>query len=335
MNKLLRAVSAAVAAAAVAVSLTSCGKAYNYDLSKYVTLGQYKGVSVSASEIDEAVESQLNSLLESKSESKDITDRAAKDGDKVNIDYVGTINGEAFDGGTASGDEITLGSGAMIDGFESGIVGMTTGQTKTVTCTFPDAYDNADLAGKTADFAITLNTITETVLPELTDEFIAGLDNGYSTVDDYKAYLRDAYKSNYAWSQVVSGSTVIKYPDKEVKTYYNNMVNYYKQLAANYGVTLDEYIANYAGSTTDVLLSYILSYAKSNAKQMMVMHSIADAEGIKVDDASYKTRGEELAKSSGYDTLKDYEKAAGKDGVKESVLSAMVQDFVADNAVEG
>lgn len=332
MNKMFRAASAVLAAVIVSGSLVSCGQAFNYDLSKYVTLGQYKGVSVSASEIDESVESQIQSLLENNSEKTEVTDRAARDGDEVNIDYTGTIDGEAFDGGTASSDTITLGSGQMIDGFESGIVGMNIGETKTVTCTFPEDYDE-ELAGKTADFAITLNSITEVVLPELTDEFIAGLDNGYSTVDSYKAYLSDTFKSNYAWNEVITSSTVTQYPKKEVKAYYDTMVSYYKQMAASYGVTLDEYIQNYSGTTTDNMLSYISSYAQANVKQLLVMYSIARAEGIEVDNDTYKTKGAELAEQSGYESLKDLEKASGKDSVKESVLAQLVQDFVAANAV--
>ncbi|MCR5263851.1 MAG: trigger factor [Clostridiales bacterium] len=328
MKKLL----CVAAAAALLLSFAACGKAYNYDLSKYITLGQYKGVSVSASEIEESVQSQLDSLLKQKAETKDVTDRAAKDGDEVNIDYKGTIGGEPFDGGTASSDVVTLGSGQMIDGFESGIVGMTIGQTKTVTCTFPEDYTE-ELAGKTADFEITLNSIKETTLPELNDEFIAGLDNGYSTVDEYKAYLYDVAKSNSAWTSVVSSSNVIEYPKKELKSYYDNMVTYYQQVAASNGLSFDSYVQNYLGGTADSLLQMIYSYSQNYVKNQLVLNSIARAENITVDDATYKAKAGELADSYGYKSLKEYEKAAGKDSVKEAVLADMVQKLVADNAV--
>ena len=329
MKKLL----AAACAAALILSLVSCGQAYNYDLSKYITLGQYKGVSVSAADIETQVQNQLDSLLEQNASTTDITDRAAKDGDEVNIDYTGTIDGVAFDGGTASSDTLTLGSGQMIDGFESGIVGMSIGETKTVTCTFPDDYKAADLAGKTADFAITLNSIKEKTLPTLDDAFIAGLDNGYTTVDDYKAHLYDVLKSNNAWAAVSSASTVSEYPKKELKDYYDRMVDSYKSQAAAYGVSFDTYARNYLGSEPESLLQMIYAYAQSYVKNQLVLYSIARAENITADDATYKSEGAKIAADYGYDTLKEYENAAGKETVKESVLASLVQKFVADNAV--
>ena len=121
----------------------------------------------------EQVSEYLNeTVMPSFAQNVQITDRAAADGDTVNIDYSGAMDGEVFDGGTAEGYDLTLGSGRFIDGFEEQIVGHTPGETFDLTVTFPEDYDATDLAGKDAVFTVTLNDISETQSPELTDDFV-------------------------------------------------------------------------------------------------------------------------------------------------------------------
>ncbi len=332
--KKLRLGAALLFCAILLTALASCGKSYNYDLSEYITLGNYKGVEIAAAEIDSQVQSQLDSLLEQKATTEDIADRPAALGDIVNIDYTGTIGGAAFEGGTASAQEVTLGAGGYIDGFEDGIVGMTIGEEKTVTCLFPEDYQNTELAGKAADFAITLHSIKHKTLPELNDEFILSLENGYDTLDSYKAYLRKAIKENSVWTKIISEVTVIKYPKKEVKAAYNQMVTYYKSLAAQYNATLDEYIMNYQGSDTNSFLSYIASYAQEAVKSEMCLYAIARAENITVSDSDYQTKGTELASAGGFEDLKAYEKSVGKENIENSILNTLVHEWCANQAVE-
>ncbi|HHX53888.1 MAG TPA: trigger factor [Clostridiales bacterium] len=332
--KKLRFGAALLVCAIMLTALASCGKPYNYDLSEYITLANYKGVEIAAAEIDSQVQSQLDSLLEQKATTEDITDRPAALGDIVNIDYSGTVDSVAFEGGTAAGQDVTLGAGGYIDGFEDGIVGMMIGEEKKVPCAFPEDYHNTELAGKVAEFTITLNSIKYKNLPELNDAFIVSLENGYDTLDSYKTYLRKAIKENNVWTKIVSETAVIKYPEKEVKASYNQMVTYYKSLAAQYNATLDEYIMNYQGSDTNTFLSYVTSYAKEAVKSEMCLNAIARAENITVSDSDYQTKGAELAKQNGMEDLKAYEKSMGRENIENSILNILVREWCAAQAVE-
>ena len=165
----------------------------------YVTLpDDYAAITIDAAlgEVDEQdVTDYINSnILANFATVNQITDRAAADGDTVNIDYVGTIDGVAFEGGDTQGQgtDLELGSGAYIDGFEEQIVGHTPGETFDVNVTFPEDYGNADVAGKDAVFSTTLNYISETVLPELTDEWVqANLTDamGFADVSELNAFV--------------------------------------------------------------------------------------------------------------------------------------------------
>ena len=156
----------------VALLLSGCGMKEedmkylkDFDPSKYVTLGEYKGMNITIPKTevtDEDVDSYIDYLLSANESYVDITDRdVAQNGDVANIDYEGKKDGVAFDGGTAQGYDLNLGSGVFIDGFEDGVVGMKVGETKDLTLTFPDNYANEDLAGAEVVFTVTLNSIKE------------------------------------------------------------------------------------------------------------------------------------------------------------------------------
>mgnify|MGYP000361561996 FL=1 len=126
---------------------------------------------------DTDVEDSINSTLQTKSTQNDITDRPAQEGDVVTIDYEGKKDGVAFDGGTAQDQQLELGSGSFIDGFEDGIVGHNIGETFDLNLTFPEDYKSEDLAGQAVVFTVTLDKISEVIVPELTDELVAELLN--------------------------------------------------------------------------------------------------------------------------------------------------------------
>ncbi len=185
------------------VMLCACGDANaeylkDFDASKYVTLGEYKEISVQMTQTepsvsDEYLDGYIEYLLSNDAIYTEVTDRTVEVGDITNIDYEGKIDGVAFDGGTAQGQELTIGSGMFIDGFEDGMIGMEIGETRDVETTFPDPYaNNPDLAGKVAIFTVTLNSISIAETPELTDEYVAGLAiEGVTNVEEYRAYLYD------------------------------------------------------------------------------------------------------------------------------------------------
>ena len=172
----------------------------------YVTLPEdFASVAINRSDIEptsEEVEEQISNLLSQHSSTEHITDRAAADGDTVNINYVGSVNNVEFTGGSAENYDLTLGSGTFIDGFEDQIIGHKPGETFDVNVTFPDGYsDSTDasgnavkLSGQKAVFTVTLNYISESVLPELTDAWVAsnfGSSNNLYTAEALRAYYQE------------------------------------------------------------------------------------------------------------------------------------------------
>ena len=153
-----------------------------------VKISAYTGMKVQkfAYTVSDAdVQAEIDRMLDRNATKVDVTDRAAANGDTVNIDFVGTVDGVKFDGGEAEGYDLVLGSGSFIPGFEDQVVGMNIGEKKDVNVTFPETYQAVELAGKAAVFAVTVNKIQGKVLPELTDEFIKGA-TGDETVAAYK-----------------------------------------------------------------------------------------------------------------------------------------------------
>ena len=185
---------AVVLAGVMLLGLTGCGavndKAKAY--SKYVELGDYKGIEYTrevAEVTDTQIQSQVDSLLSSLTETTEVTDRPIEEGDTANIDFVGTMNGEEFDGGSGEGFDLEIGSDSFIDGFEDGLIGHSVGEKVSLDLTFPENYQSEDLAGKDVNFAVTINSISVKTTPELTDEVVKE-NTDYDTVDAYKDSVR-------------------------------------------------------------------------------------------------------------------------------------------------
>ena len=204
--------------------LNEDGTIANIDVSKSITLADYENLVVPMSEVqatDEEVDSDINSTLSANQGVSDDTSLEVADGDKVNIDYVGTIDGEEFEGGSATGYDLTIGSNTFIDDFETQLIGHKPGEEVTVEVTFPGDYStNTELAGKDASFAVTINGIY--VTPELTDEFVqAHLSDQASTAEEYRQVVKDKfYKQHledYLTNYVDENSAVNSYPKAYLK----------------------------------------------------------------------------------------------------------------------
>lgn len=337
MTKKLKLITSVLLLATIAALACSCSSApYNYSLSDYVTVGNYKGVEISASEIDTQLDASIQSFLSQNSTSVDVTDRPAKDGDTVNIDYEGLYNGEAFEGGTAASQNITIGSGRLIEGFEAGLIGANIGDKLSLNLKFPDEYPNSpDMAGKDVVFNVTVNSIQETTIPELTDELVHSNYSFMNTADEYKAEMRKSIKESLIWNKIVASSTISKYPEKEIKKYYDQLLNMYKYYASNlYGTTLEAYVQSTTGASIEMFLSELASQSKAQVYNDLVLYSIARAENITVTNDDYNSMADELALKAGYTDLKTYESAIGKDKVKESILWNKVYEFVSAASAE-
>ena len=265
----------------------------------YVTLPEdYASIPLKKADIEpteEDVQSQIDSLLSQNTTTQQITDRAAADGDTVNIDYVGTVDGVAFTGGTYSGYSLTLGSGSFIDGFEDQIVGHKPGETFEVNVTFPDGYsDSTDaegnavvLSNKKAVFSVTLNYISEEILPELTDAWVEenfSSTDGVHTVEDLRAeYQKMLYQNNLntaVMDYLLANSTFKDLP-KEVTDYQvNQCLNYYT-MAQHYGYDLDSFLQAAAGyNSADDLLDAMSDSITEYAREALLYQAVAEAMDI-------------------------------------------------------
>lgn len=266
----------------------------------YVTLPEdYASIPLKKADIEpteEDVQSQIDSLLSQNTTTQQITDRAAADGDTVNIDYVGTVDGVAFTGGTYSGYSLTLGSGSFIDGFEDQLVGHKPGETFDVNVTFPDGYsDSTDaegnavvLSNKKAVFSVTLNYISEEILPELTDAWVEenfSSTDGVHTVEDLRAeYQKMLYQNNLntaVMDYLLANSTFKDLP-KEVTDYQvNQCLNYYYTMAQYYGYDLDSFLQAAAGyNSADDLLDAMSDSITEYAREALLYQAVAEAMDI-------------------------------------------------------
>ena len=266
----------------------------------YVTLPENFG-SIALKESDltpteDELQQQMDSLLNQYTTSQPVTGRAAQSGDVANIDYTGTVDGVAFTGGTYSGYSLTLGSGSFIDGFEDQIVGHKPGETFEVNVTFPDGYsDSTDaegnavvLSNKKAVFSVTLNYISEEILPELTDAWVEenfSSTDGVHTVEDLRAeYQKMLYQNNLntaVMDYLLANSTFKDLP-KEVTDYQvNQCLNYYYTMAQYYGYDLDSFLQAAAGyNSADDLLDAMSDSITEYAREALLYQAVAEAMDI-------------------------------------------------------
>ena len=266
----------------------------------YVTLPEdFASVAIKRSDVEptsEEVEEQISDLLSQYSSTEHITDRAAADGDTVNINYVGSVNNVEFTGGSAENYDLTLGSGTFIDGFEDQIIGHKPGETFDVNVTFPDGYsDSTDaegnavvLSNKKAVFSVTLNYISEEILPELTDAWVEenfSSTDGVHTVEDLRAeYQKMLYQNNLntaVMDYLLANSTFKDLP-KEVTDYQvNQCLNYYYTMAQYYGYDLDSFLQAAAGyNSADDLLDAMSDSITEYAREALLYQAVAEAMDI-------------------------------------------------------
>lgn len=321
---------------------------FDYDLSKYITLGEYKGIEYTYKVepvTQEGIDDYINSALVQKGygEEKTITDRAVKVGDTVNISYVGTKDGVAFEGGTADNHNLTIGSGAFIPGFEDGLVGAKTGEKRTLNLTFPENYHNEELKGQAVVFEVTVNSIKGKVYPELTDVIVAEISDK-KTVDEYLEYVNaqvllqntqnaENKKESDIWQSILANVTVSSYPEKEVKRYKEMILKDNDNKAqAQLGISFEEYLKTYYGQTLEDAEPELIKSAEQAVKEYMTMVAIARAEGIEITDAEYNDQLVKLAEQNGYKSAKEFQDAIDEKQFYLSLLVDKVLPFVVENA---
>ncbi len=347
---------AAVALLVSGLLLAGCGAEKEISLSEmdadqYVTLVDYNNLDVSVEPpVDEAYQKQVMMDIYNGGFTKDnggITARAVETGDTVNIDYVGEKDGVAFDGGTAQGALLTIGSGQFIDGFEDGLVGVMPGETAALDLSFPDPYpNNPDLAGQPVVFTVTVNFILPAVDGEedMKDEIAANAGiEGVSTVEELRQWTYDAiYQQAYPYyvmdlqnailNELVEKSTFAELPRELLEENKSLISRDLEHEAANSGITADEYADQY-GMTKEEFVDY---YGTVNTKANLACQSIADKEGLNVNDEELQSLLEQYASQQNYESVEEYMGDYSREECRilfmtDKVLSFLVEKYASAN----
>ena len=312
-----------------------------------VKLGQYVGLNVKRKEA-KVTEKQLKDEPERARESQarfvEVTDRPVKDGDIVNIDFSGSVNGKVFDGGTANGYDLTIGSHSFIDNFEEQLIGLNTGDSKDVHVTFPENYGEPTLAGKPATFVVKVNVIKEKQLPELNDEFASNVSD-CETLDAYKAELKEhllehekqrvqAELENDVIEAVIK-NTEIDVPKVMVEHELDHIMQDISYRLMYQGISLEDY-AKYMNTTVEEIRKSRHADAVKGVKISLVMQEIIRAEKIDVTAKDVNARLQEMAKRDNKtvedvkSTLSDKHMAQ----IKNDILLHKLLDFLVEkNAI--
>lgn len=258
----------------------------------YVTLCDYKNIEVPESEVT-YTDQEFQDVIKQNLEAHQVLSEEGtiKDGDKVNIDYVGTMDGVEFEGGSSGGNgyDLTIGSGTFIEGFESQLIGHKPGEDVTLDVTFPDDYQNADLAGKPAQFAVSIHGIY--VDPSYDDDFVcAYYPELGSTVAEYEQSLKDEYREgqlhDYVDNYIKDNSTVNKFPNKflkqlEATTKYADVQSYeyMNQMYSQYGMEAGSF-DDFVGKTGEEYDADVIDRAQKFGKADLVYQAVLESEGI-------------------------------------------------------
>lgn len=314
------------------------------EVDSYVTVGEYKGlkVNVAPAAVDKAeLETLVNDIYSSyvTVENGGITDRAVEVGDTVNIDYEGKKDGVAFDGGTATGQSLTIGSGQFIDGFEEGLVGVMPGETVDLNLTFPEAYHSADLAGQAVVFTVTVNFIAPT---EMDDAVVAtmGIEN-VTNVEELNQYANDYLYQNALYNYEANVQNAVmdafmqscefkEVPEALVEKYETASRENITATATSYGMDADTFTTYYYGMDME---TFVTTYSEEAVKQDIAMQWVANQENLNITDEELDTILLEQAQAYGYATVEEFLGETSKEDYREYFLYDKVLEFLVENAV--
>lgn len=332
---------------ALAAGCKKKGSADKIKASDYVTLGEYKGIEVTVDRIqvtDGLVDMMIQNRLESNAPVEEVTDRAVMDGDIVNIDYEGFKDGVAFDGGSAKGVDLKIGSGQFIPGFEEGLIGTNIGDTVSLNLTFPEVYENnPDLAGQAVVFKVTVNSISISKIPELTEDYVKE-NTEYDSIQAYKDATRqklqeisdEQYESdlkNAVIGKLIEISTFSSIPQSLLDYYAGIYRNYIeKQVQSSYGMSLSDYLAK-SQMSSEKFEELVSNVAESQAKVELVERAVADAEKITISEDEYNELLPEYLSDLGISSEENLRSNETKEQTIEYMRMRKALDFVISNAV--
>ncbi len=283
-----------------------------------VTISAYTGLTIKQynyTVTDEEVQAEVKKILVKGAEDKEVTDRPCQNDDTVNIDFSGSVDGVVFPGGTAEGYDLVLGSHSFIPGFEEQVCGMTLGEEKDITVTFPENYQNDELKGKEAVFAIKLNKITEKQLPELTDEYVKANTN-VETVEAYTAQVRERLEKQAAKKSLdetensivneICKNATVEIPQAMIETEIDRIVQDFSYRLMYQGLKLEDYL-EYMGTDMATFRSQYSEQAKSRVLSQLVIEKIIKEQGFTAEQDEIDAKVAEQAESVGK-TAEEYRK---------------------------
>lgn len=314
------------------------------DLKPEVKLGKYLGVSVETKDFsvtDKDVDKEIE-LIREQNAGYEETDRKAELDDRVTIDYSGSIDGIKFDGGTAEGQSLDLGSNTFIPGFEEQITGMEKGETKDIKVTFPEDYRATDLAGKESVFTVTLHEIKEKQLPELDDEFAKDVSE-FETLKELKADTKKklieqkekqkkAYNEDMALKAAVDNANV-EIPLSMIETQIDRQIQEMSYNLMYQGLNLEGYL-QYSGMDMAALREEQRENAQRTVKSQLVLEAIINKENVQASDEKideYMAQMAERAKKN----IEEYREMIGPEAmenIKDRIKIEAVIELIADNA---
>lgn len=311
----------------------------------YVTLGEYKSLSadyVVEEPTEEEIQDRINSDLASKTEVKDVSNRPVKDGDIVNIDYCGKKDGVVFDGGTAQGYDLTIGSHSFIEGFEDGLIGKKKGETVDLNLTFPEEYHSEELAGADVVFTVSINSISENIVPVLDNKLAAEFNPDCKTVDEYKNAIKESILSEnrvtarenaaaQLLSIAVTNATFKEIPQWLIDEKIDFTNRYLDSMLQYYNITKEDMLAQ-EGITEEQFNERNIASAEADARNNLVVYAIAEKEGLLLTDEELKSELEIYMNYYGVTDIDEYLKTS--DGIESAyyVQTNRVLDFIFENA---
>lgn len=288
---------------------------------------------------DETLQAEIDNLLTEFMTSTVVTDRTIVDGDTVNIDFVGSVDGVEFDGGNTggAGAEVTIGVTNYIDDFLQQLIGHKPGEVFDIEVTFPEDYGVDTLNGKDAIFAITVNHISESMTPELTDAFVQEnltLAYEWTTVEEMKAGMKTGISEmavlNYVQSDFIDHVVVSSIPEEVLEYQKKSMMNYYQSTAASYGVTMNEFLTSYFGLTTvEELYETAAQDLEDMSTYSLIMQAIAEEAELSVTD---DVLSEYFLNVNGTGDFSEFEGIYGIEFLRYTVLQQVVLDYLVEQA---
>ena len=307
-----------------------------------LVLGEYLGMvlyNVTQAEVDARIHDILYELAERK-----VVDRPAELGDITNINYVGKLDGVAFEGGTddsEEGTDLELGSGSFIPGFEEGLVGVVAGEVRDLTLTFPESYHSASLAGQTVVFTVTVNEVKALVYPELTDEYVSENLSAGMTAEEFRQSVYEELRweslTAQAVEQLMNVSAWESYPADEIEAEATEIIDMYISYAQYYGSFLgadEETMLQFLGFANRAALEeYAYFYAEYALKTSLLMETIAEKENIALTEAVYEERALEYAYANGYTDIVTFENDYGVEEIESAILYDLVLEYIVAKAI--